>query len=138
MAADSSAFANTLGKAGTHITKMVALRKRILIAFFVSAPALLGVYWLVQNGSRKMGLALFVAVFLVDFLVLRPKAGTSTPPSDANIRVSSRAIWVVGAACFVGSLSLLLSGIRTHETWEIVLACFGMLASGLGVSLARK
>lgn len=120
------------------MTKTLAVQARVLIAFFVSAPALLGVYWLVQNGSRRVGLALFVALFLVDFLVLKPKPGTSTLARDAKVNVPSRAVWVVGAVCFVGSLSLLLSGFRTRETWEIVLACFGILASGWGVSLARR
>ena len=119
------------------MTKTLAAQTRLLIAFIVSAPTLLGVSWLVQNGSRKMGLALFSVLLLVDFLVLKPKPTTTGSPTT-TARVPSRAIWVIGAACFLGSLSLLLSGIRAHETWEIVLGSFGMLASGWGASFARK
>jgi hypothetical protein len=118
-------------------TSALAAQKRLLVAFFVSAPTLLGVYWLVQNGSRTVALALFLVMFIVDFLLLRPKTSAPSPP--ANRAVPSRAIWVVGGACFLGSLSLLMNGVETRQTWEIALASFGILASGLGVvSFARR
>jgi hypothetical protein len=113
------------------MTNMLAAQKRLLIAFVVSAPILLGVYWLVQNGSRTVALALFVVMFIVDFVLLRPKA--SAPSPVASRTVPSGAIWVVGGACFLGSLSLLVNGVETHQTWEVVLASFGILASGLGI-----
>jgi hypothetical protein len=109
----------------------IAAQKRLLIAFIVSAPILLGVYWLVRNGSRTVALALVFVIFIVDFLLLRPK--TFPPSPGANRTVPARAIWVVGAGCFLGSLSLLANGIQTRQTWEILLASFGILASGLGV-----
>lgn len=119
------------------MTRMLAAQKRLLIAFIVSAPILLSVYWLVQNGSRTVALALFVVMFIVDIVLLRPKP--SAPSPGVNGAVPSRAIWVVGGACFLGSLSLLVNGVEARQTWEIVLASFGLLASGLGVvSFARK
>lgn len=119
------------------MTNMLAAPKRFLIAFIVSAPILLGVYWLVQNGSRTTALAVFFAMFVVDFLLLRPRIAASSP--GASRTVPSRAVWVVGGACFLGSVSLLANGVETRQTWEIVLACFGMLVSGLGVvSFSRR
>jgi hypothetical protein len=119
------------------MTNMLAAQKRLLIAFIVSAPILLGVYWLVQNRSRGLALGLFFAMFIVDVVLLRPRA--SAPSAGANYRASSKSLWVVGGACFIGSLSLLISGVETRQTWEVVLASFGILASGLAVvSFARK
>ena len=119
------------------MTNMLAAQKRLLIAFIVSAPILLGVYWLVQNGSRTLAVALFFLMFIVDVVLLRPRA--SAPSSGANGKVPARSLWVVGGACFLGSLSLLISGVETRQTWEVVLASFGILASGLGViSFARR
>jgi hypothetical protein len=119
------------------MTNMPAAQRRLLIAFIVSAPILLGVYWLVQNGSRTLALALFFAMFIADFVLLRPR--TSAPSPGTSRTVPTRAIWVVGAACFLGSLSLLMNGVVTRQTWEVVLASFGVLASGLGVvSFSRK
>ena len=117
---------------------MLAAQSRLLIAFIVSAPTLLAVFWLVQNGYRKPAAALFFTLFVADFLVLKRKPVPSTAPPVAKTGVPSRAVWVVGVACCLGSLSLLSNGIRTHETWEIVLGSFGMLASGFGISLGRK
>lgn len=119
------------------MTNMLAAQKRLLIAFIVNAPILLGLYWLVQNGSRATALAVFFVMFVFDFLLLRPKIAASS--LGASRTVPSRAIWVVGAACFLGSVSLLANGVETRQRWEIVLACFGILASGLGVvSFSRK
>ena len=115
-----------------------APRKRLLITFIVSAPILLSMYWLVQNGSRTVALALFSVMFVVDFLLLRPKpSAPSHGPTGANRGGAARAIWVVGAACLLGSLSLLVNGVETRQTWEIVLAALGVLASGLGVNFLR-
>jgi hypothetical protein len=116
------------------MTKTLRAQTKLLIAFIISAPTLLGVFWLVQNGARNVAVALFFALFVADFLVLRRKPVPSTAPSVAKTALPSRAVWVVGIACFLGSLSLLSGGVRTHETWEIVLASFGMLASGLGIA----
>ena len=119
------------------MTNMPAAQKRLLIAFMVSAPILLGMYWLVQNGSRAVALALFFVMFIVDVVLLRPRA--SAPSQGANRMVPSRAVWVVGGACFLGSLWLFVNGVETHQTWEVALASFGLLAGGLGVvSFARK
>jgi hypothetical protein len=119
------------------MTNMLVAQKRLLIAFIVSAPVLLSVYLLVRNGARAMALALFFATFIVDVVLLRPR--TSTPSPGANRTVPSRAIWVVGVASFLGSLALLVNGVETLQTWKIVLASFGILASGLGVvSFARR
>jgi hypothetical protein len=120
------------------MTKTVAPSTRLLIAFIVSAPTLLAVSWLVQNGSRKTGLALFLVLLIVDFLILKQRPASPTGSPRVKVEVPASAVWVVGAACFLGSLSLLTSGVRAHETWAIVLGSFGMLASGWGVSLARK
>jgi hypothetical protein len=120
------------------MTKTLAAPTRLLIAFIVSAPTLLGVFWLMQEGSRKTGLTVFCALLFVDFLVLKRRPLTSKALRDVKTEVPSRSIWVVGAACFLGSLSLLLSGSRAHETWEIVVGSLGMLASGWGVSSARR
>jgi hypothetical protein len=113
--------------------KTLSAQTRLLIAFIISAPTLLGVFWLFQNGARNAAVALFFMLFLADFLVLKRKPVPSTGQSVAKTRVPLRAVWVVGGACFLGSLSLLSSGVRTHETWGIVLGSLGMLASGLGV-----
>jgi len=119
------------------MTNMLPAQTRLLIAFIVSAPILLGMYWLVQDGSRSLALTLFIVMFIVDFLLLKPR--TSVPSPSANRKVSSRAIWVVGGACFLGSLSLLANAVETRQAWEIVLASFGILASGLGVvSFSRR
>ena len=136
-ALQGAALMNFLDEEIMDCVNMLAAQKRLLIAFIVSPPILLGVYWLVQNGSRIVALALFLAMFVVDFVLLRPRASAASP--GANRTVPSRAIWVVGGACFLGSLSLLVSGVETRQTWEIVLASFGILASGLGVvSFARR
>ncbi len=121
------------------MTKMFSPQTRLLIAFIISAPTLFGVFWLVQNGARNAAAALFFTLFLADFFVLKRKPVPSTAPPVAKLEVPSGAVWVVGVACFLGSLSVLSSGIRAHETREILLASFGMLASGLGVAyFARK
>jgi len=122
------------------MAKMPTAQTRLLIAFIISAPTLLGVFWLVQNGARNVAAALFCMLFLADFLVLKRKPVPSTGALTAKTRVPSGAVWVIGVACFLGSLSHLSSGVRTHDTWEIVLASFGMLASGSGVAYfaARK
>jgi len=119
------------------MTNMLAAQKRLLIAFIVSAPILLGVYSLVQSGSRALALALFFVMFIVDAVLLRPRA--PAPSSGANDKLPSRSVWVVGGACFLGSLSLLISGVETRQTWEVVVASLGLLATGLGViSFARR
>jgi|HubBroStandDraft_1064217.scaffolds.fasta_scaffold129367_1 hypothetical protein len=121
------------------MTKTLAAQTRLLIAFIISAPTLLGVFWLFRNGSRNTAAALFFVLFFADFLVLKQKPVPLTTPSDSKMEMPSSAIWVIGAACFLGSLSALSSAIRTHEPWEIVLASCGVLASGLGVAyFARK
>jgi len=114
------------------------MKARLAVAFCASAPTLLAVSWLVQHQLRKTALALFFVMFVVDFLLLRPKP-THTTSLDARNLLPSKSVWVVGIACFLGSLSLLLGGLRAHETWEVVLACCGLLASGWGVvSFASK
>lgn len=113
------------------MTNMLAAQKRLLIVFVISTPVLLGVYWLVQNGSRAAALALFFVMFIVDAVLLKPKP--SAPSPSANKTMPSRAVWVVGGACFLGSLSLLVNGVETHQTWEVVFASLGLLASGTGV-----
>jgi len=120
------------------MTRTLAASTRLLIAFLVSAPTLLGVSWLIQNGFRKMAVALFLVLLFVDFLVVKPRRAPFAVSSPAKAGIPSRAIWVVGIACFLGSLSLLLGGVRAHDTWEIVGGSFGILASGLGVSSARR
>lgn len=107
---------------------------RLLIAFIISAPTLLSVFWLFQNGSRNMAAALFFVLFFADFLIFKQRPMPSTAPSAATMRAPSRAIWVVGVACFLGSLSLLSGGVREHEAWEVLLGSFGLLASGSGVA----
>jgi hypothetical protein len=69
-----------------------------------------------------MGMALFLVLLFVDFLVVKPRRAPAplAVSSPAKARIPSRAIWVVGIACFLGSLSLLLGGVRAHDTWEIV------------------
>lgn len=116
------------------MTKTLSAQPRLLIAFIISAPTLLGVFWLFQNGFRNVAAAVFFMLFLADFLVLKRKPVPPTAPPVAKTGMPSRSVWVVGVACFLGSLSLLSSGVRTHETWEIGLASFGMLASGLGLA----
>src|ERR1700730_16908655 len=113
--------------------KTLSAQTRLLIAFIISAPTLLGVFWLFQNGARNAAVALFFTLFLADFLVLKRKPVPSTGQSVAKTRVPLRAAWGGGVGCFLGSLSLLSSGVRTHEPWGIVLGSLGMLASGLGV-----
>jgi len=121
------------------MTKTLSAQIRLLIAFIISAPTLLGVFWLVQNGARNAAVGLFFVLFLADFLVLKRKPVPSTGQPVAKTRVPPRTVWVVGVACLLGSLSQLSSGVRTRETWEIVLGSFGMLASGLAVVyFARK
>ena len=122
----------------TLMRKTLSATTRLLVAFVVSAPTLLAVFWLVQNGSRRTGQALFFVLLIVDFLVLKRNPATPTGSPSVKVEVPSRAVWVVGAACFFGSLSLLTSGVRARETWEIVLGSLGMLASGWGVSFARR
>jgi hypothetical protein len=117
------------------MAKMPAAQKKLLIALVVSTPILLGVYSLVRSGSRLLGSALFAVMFCVDFLLLRPKPSMSSP--DAKVVVSSRAIWVVGIACFLGSLSLLLNGVETSQAWEVLLGSLGILASGFGMVSLR-
>lgn len=121
-----------------HMTKRLSARTRLLLAFMVSAPTLLAVSYLVQNGFRRIGLALFLLIFIVDFLVVKPRLANAAASSSAKAPVPSRSIWVVGIACFSGSLSLLLSGIRERNTWEIAGASLGILACGWGVSFARR
>ena len=119
--------------------KVLSVQKRFLIALIATAPVLLAVSWLVQNGFRKTSVVLFAGLFLVDFYLLKPKLASSATASREKEKVSGSAIWVVGLACFLGSLSVLASGIRTHETWEIVGGCLGILASAWGVSeLCRR
>jgi hypothetical protein len=120
------------------MTEAMAVRTRIFIALFVSAPALLGVYWLVESGFRDIGGGVFLAVFLADFLVLRTRRQASASRRLAKGDLPKKAVWVVGIACFLGSLSLLAGGIGTREIWEVVLGCLGMLGSGWGVSLAYR
>jgi hypothetical protein len=116
------------------MTKTLTPQMRLLIAFIISAPTLLGVFWLFQNGSHNMAAAVFFVLFFADFLIFKQRPMPSTAPLAPKPSAPSKAIWVVGVACFLGSLSLLSGGVRTHETWEIALASFGMLASGLGVA----
>jgi len=111
---------------------------RVAIAFGVSAPTLLANYYLVESGSRRVGLSLFLLMFLADVLILKPTAASSTSPPKAKVRIPARSIWVVGGACFLGSLSLLLGGVGAHETWEVVAGTLGVLASGLGLSFTRR
>lgn len=115
------------------MTKTLAAPARLLIAFVISAPTLLAVFWLFQNGFPNVGAALFFVLFFADFLVFRQRPTPSSGSQAGKINLPSRAVWVVGIGCFLGSLSLLSGGIRTHEIWEIVLGSFGMLTSGLGV-----
>ncbi len=120
------------------MTKTLSARTRLLLAFIVSAPTLLAVSYFVQNGFRRIGLALFLLIFIVDFLVVKPRLTNAAASSSAKMPVPSRSIWVVGIACFLGSLSLLLTGVREHDTWEIGGACLAMLACGWGVSFVRR
>jgi hypothetical protein len=120
------------------MTRPLAVPTRLAIAFGVSAPTLLANYYLVESGFRKVGLSLFLLMFLVDVLILKPTAASSTSPPKAHGRIPARSIWVVGGACFLGSLSLLLSGVGAHETWEVIGGTLGVLASGWGLSLTRR
>jgi hypothetical protein len=77
-------------------------------------------------------------MFLVDLLILKPTKASSTSSTAAKVRIPPRSIWVIGGACFLGSLSLLLSGVGAHQTWEVIGGSLGLLASGWGLSFARK
>jgi hypothetical protein len=119
------------------MTKSHASQKRLLIALAVSAPILLGVYWLVQNGSRLVALSLFFMMFITDFLLLKPRV--SAPSVGVNKRVPRRAVWVVGGFGFLGSVSVLANGVETRHNWEIIVASCGIWAIGLGlVYFARR
>jgi uncharacterized membrane protein YgdD (TMEM256/DUF423 family) len=75
---------------------------------------------------------------LVDLAILKPMTAGSMSPPTAKVRIPARSIWVVGGACFLGSLSLLMSGIGAHETWEVIGGTLGVLISGWSLSFTRK
>ncbi len=120
------------------MTKTLAASTRLLIAFIVSAPTLLAVFWLSQNGHRRTGQVLFVVLWIVGFLIVKRKPTTPTGSPSVKVELPSSTVWVIGAASFFGSLLLVTSGVRAHETSEIVGGCFGMLAAGLWVSFLRN
>jgi hypothetical protein len=120
------------------MTRSLTVPMRLAIAFGVSAPTLLANYYLVESGSRRIGLALFFLLFLVDLAILKPMTAGSMSPPTAKVRIPARSIWVVGGACFLGSLSLLMSGIGAHETWEVIGGTLGVLISGWSLSFTRK
>jgi hypothetical protein len=120
------------------MTRPLTAQMRLAIAFGVSAPTTLANYYLVESGSRRIGLALFLLMFLGDLVIVKPTAASSTSSPTAKARIPARSIWVVGGACFLGSLSLLLGGVGARETWEVVGGTLGVLASGWGLSFTRK
>ncbi len=120
------------------MTRTLAAPTRLLVAFVVSAPTLLAVFWLVQNGSRRTGLAVFLVLLIADFLILKRRPASPTGSPRVKVEVPASAVWVVGVAGFLGSFSLLTGGIRAHETSEIVGGCLGMLANGLWISFMRR
>ena len=120
------------------MTRPLTAPMRLAIVFGISAPTLLANYYLVESGSRRIALALFLLMFLADLLIMKPTATSSTVPPTASVRIPARSIWVVGGACFAGSLSLLLRGVGARGTWEVVGGTLGVLASGWGLSFARR
>lgn len=66
------------------MTKTLSAQPRLLIAFIISAPTLLGVFWLFQNGFRNVAAAVFFMLFLADFSSVETKAGASDGPASCE------------------------------------------------------
>jgi len=113
---------------------MASVKLRLLFAFLITAAALLGMFWLVRNDLIRAAPFVLFALLAVDFALLKPRISSSTMSSVPKVHSSMRLGLVTGVACFAGSALLLLNGAQTRATWEIVLACLGLFASGLGIA----
>ena len=113
---------------------MASAKLRLLFAFLITAGALLGMFWLVQNSLIGAAPFVLVVLLVINFALLKPRLSSSAVSSVPRVQSPMRSGLVTGVACFAGAALLLLNGAQTRVTWEIVLGGLGLFASGLGIA----